>query len=156
MNALERGQLSVWRVQAFITAFLVLAGAGIGEFVLGRTGVPIPGGLVFGAAVLLMIYPTFIAPGRHYRSWGWRVDADELHLHRGVWTKLETIVPFRRVQHIDVSQSWLEGAFHVTSLVLHTAGTVDHRVVLPGLDRETAEKIRDEVRGVIARQDDGH
>lgn len=156
MNPLEPGQLTIWRIHAAIGAVVVLVIAVAAEFVRARVGLPIPMGLIVGVLVLLLIYPTFIRPGHHFRSWAWKVEDEELHLHRGVLTRIETIVPFRRVQHIDVSQSWLERNFHVTSLVLHTAGTVDHRVLLPGLDRATAEKIRDDVRAVIARQDDGH
>lgn len=158
MNPLEPGQLSIWRIHAVIGALVGLAFAFGGEFILSKVPLPFdpPFGLVLGAILLLLVWPTVFRPGRYFRSWAWKSEDEELHIHYGVFTKIETIVPFRRVQHIDVSQSWLERAFHVTSLVLHTAGTVDHRVLLPGLDRETAEKIRDEVRAVIARQDDGH
>lgn len=137
-------------------AVVVLIIAIVAEVVRAKVGLPVPRGLIVVVLALLLIYPTFLRPGHHFRSWGWKVEDEELHLHRGVWTRIETIVPFRRVQHIDVSQSWLERTFHVTSLVLHTAGTVDHRVLLPELDREAAEKIRDDVRAVIAQQDDGH
>ena len=158
MNPLEPGQLSIWRIHALVGAIVALGLAAGGEFVLSRIPLPfdLPFGLILGAVAVLLVWPTFFRPGSYYRSWAWKSEEEELHIHHGILTRVETIVPFRRVQHIDVSQSWLERSFHVTSLVLHTAGTVDHRVLLPGLDRETAEKIRDEVRAVIAQQDDGH
>jgi len=113
-----------------------------------------PFGTLHVIAGLLLIYPAFIAPGRAFRALRWKTEGEELHFHRGVLTRIETIVPFRRVQHVDVTQSALQRSFHVTSLVLHTAGTIDHSVVVPGLSRETAEAIRDEVRAVIAREAD--
>ena len=155
MNPLEPGQLAIWRIHAAIGAVVFMGIAVIGEVVRGAVPLPFPFGLILGGMALALVWPTFFQPGRYFHSWRWRTEDEELHIHRGVLTRIETIVPFRRVQHIDVSQSWLERTFHVTSLVLHTAGTVDHRVLLPGLARETAEKIRDEVRAVIARQDDG-
>jgi membrane protein YdbS with pleckstrin-like domain len=97
----------------------------------------------------LLVYPMFIAPPRHYRALGYLLDADELWIVRGTWTRTITTVPLDRVQHIDVSQGPLERAFAVSRLVLHTAGTLNSLVVLPGLTRATAEGIRDEIRARI-------
>jgi len=154
MNPLEPGQLSVWRVQAFGFGAVVLIAAIVGEVVRAKADLPVPPGTVIGLAVLLLIYPVLISPKKHFLAWGWKSEDEELHLHHGVFTKVETVVPFRRVQHIDVRQGALERHFHVCALVLHTAGTINHRVVLPGLDRRDAEAIRDAVRSVIARDAD--
>jgi membrane protein YdbS with pleckstrin-like domain len=62
------------------------------------------------------------------------------------------VVPLRRVQHLDVAQGPLERAFGVTRLVLHTAGTMNSQIVLPGLTRATAEGIRDEIRAHIRQE----
>jgi uncharacterized protein len=77
------------------------------------------------------------------------MEAEELHIAQGVWTRIETVVPLARVQHIDVSQGPIERGFGVCRLVLHTAGTMNSRVVLPGLARATAERMRDEIRARI-------
>lgn len=153
MNPLEPGQLGLMRVQAIGGAAAALIAVSIAEVVNAAIGL-IPSGIIVSVVALLLIYPTFIAPGRLFRSWGWKSEDEELHLAYGIWTKMETIVPFRRVQHIDVRQNALERTFGVTALVLHTAGTLNSRVVLPGLSRETAEAIRDEARAVIARESD--
>jgi uncharacterized protein len=58
-------------------------------------------------------------------------------------------VPLERVQHIDISQGPLERGFGVCRLLVHTAGTMHSRVVLPGLARATAERMRDEIRARI-------
>lgn len=153
LKPLEPGQLWVMRIGAWTKAavFLVLAIAG--EVVVSRT-TALPFGLVLAGVILLLLWPAFVAPDRRFHAYRWKTADEELHLHRGVLTKVETIVPFVRVQHIDISRSALERAFHVASLVLHTAGTIDHRVTVPGLSRETAERVRDDVRAVIAREAD--
>ena len=151
MTALEPGQLSVMRIHALMLgAFLLLASL-VAESVL-RTAIDLPPGSLPAAVLLLAAYPLAVAPGRRYRAWGYRIDAEELHIAYGVWTLVQTVVPLARVQHIDVSQGPIERSFGVCRLVLHTAGTMHSRVVLPGLRRETAEAIRDEVRARI-RQD---
>ncbi|HEX8449014.1 MAG TPA: PH domain-containing protein, partial [Allosphingosinicella sp.] len=97
-------------------------------------------------AMAVLLYLALIAPPRRYRAWAYAMDGEELQVRRGVWTRVHTLVPLDHVQHIDVSQGPLERAFGICSLVLHTAGTLHSQIVLPGLTRPTAERIRDEIR----------
>lgn len=148
MTPLERGQLGVMRVHAGISAVVLIAGGIAAEIVLARV-LGLPSGLALVPLALLLIYPTFIAPARRYNAWGYAMSEEELRLAHGVWTKVETHVPLARVQHIDVSQGPIERSFGVCRLLLHTAGTANSLVRLPGLSRATAEAIRDEVRARI-------
>ena len=150
MIPLERGQLWVMRIHALTIGALALAAGLLGEAIL-RDNVDLPPGIVTIPLLVLLLYPILVAPGRRYRAWGYAMDADELRIARGVWTRIETIVPLARVQHVDVSQGPIERTFGVCRLVLHTAGTMHSRVVLPGLARATAEALRDEVRGRIVQ-----
>ena len=150
MIPLERGQLWVMRIHALAVGALALAAGLLGEAIL-RDNVDLPPGIVTIPLLVLLLYPILVAPGRRYRAWGYAMDADELRIARGVWTRIETIVPLARVQHVDVSQGPIERTFGVCRLVLHTAGTMHSRVVLPGLARATAEALRDEVRGRIVQ-----
>ena len=102
--------------------------------------------------LVLLIYPSLVGPVRKYRSWGYRMDGEELRLAYGVLTRVETLVPLKRVQHLDISQGPLERTFGVCKLVLHTAGTAHSEVVLPGLSRETAEAMRAEIRTHIRQE----
>ena len=151
MQQVERGQLGVMWVHALLTGILVLILGSIGDTVL-RQNSDLPGGTIIVPLLLLLVYPVLIAPPRRYRALGYRVDSDELRIASGLLVKTETVVPLKRVQHIDVSQGPIERLFGVTRLLLHTAGTMNSLVVLPGLARETAETIRDEIRARI-RQD---
>ena len=150
MIPLERGQLWVMRIHALAVGALALAAGLLGEAIV-RDNVDLPPGIVTIPLLVLLLYPILVAPGRRYRAWGYAMDADELRIARGVWTRIETIVPLARVQHVDVSQGPIERTFGVCRLVLHTAGTMHSRVVLPGLARATAEALRDEVRGRIVQ-----
>jgi hypothetical protein len=62
---------------------------------------------------------------------------------------VRTIVPLRRIQHLDVSQDVLEREFSLGRLVVHTAGSRSSDVVIPGLKLEMAERMRDEVKRYI-------
>ena len=152
MTQLEPGQLWVMRIHSAVAALLLLLAGAAAEMVLReRLAVPL------GAIVLPLLVPiawmVFLAPGRRYRAWGYSFAPDELKVKRGIWTQVRTLVPLERVQHIDISQGPLERAFRVCRLVLHTAGTLHSQVVLPGLSRETAEAMRDEIRTRISAGD---
>ena len=139
------------RVRGAIAGSVLLAAAAAGEAVVDRV-LPLPFGLLLGAALLLFLYLAVLAPPRRYRAWGYGIDPEELQVRRGVWTRVHTVVPLDNVQHIDVSQGPLERVFGICSLVLHTAGTLHSQIVLPGLARGTAERMRDEIRGRIREE----
>jgi membrane protein YdbS with pleckstrin-like domain len=148
MDALERGQLTVMRIHYGAASALAAVAAIIVDWLLSdQVGTPL--GIVTAPVLLLACYAAFAAPGRRYRAWSYAMDADNLRIARGVWHRVETIVPLARVQHIDISQGPVERACGVCRLVLHTAGTMHSRVVLPGLERALAEKMRSAIRARI-------
>jgi membrane protein YdbS with pleckstrin-like domain len=144
LHPIDRGQLHVMRVNAAVTAIVLIVPAIIAEFALADR-IPVRGAIA-GAAVLLGLWIAVFAPSRRWRHWGYAFTGRELHVGRGWWTRVHTIVPVLRVQHIDVAQGPLERSFGVARLILHTAGTDDTTVTLPGITRGTAEGIRDAIR----------
>lgn len=153
MQPVERGQLWVMWIHALWMALVLIAGAITVESAIAKQGGALPTGSILLPLILLLAYPVLFAPRRRYQALGYAVDAEELRIGRGVWTRTETIVPLGRVQHIDLSQGPIERACGVCRLVLHTAGTMNSLVVLPGLSRSTAEAIRDEIRTRIRQSE---
>lgn len=151
MTPLHPGQLSVLRVSLGATAAILMGGVLVLDLVW-RPLDTLPAGLVSGLAGLLLLIALIFLPARRYRSWGYRMDEEELHVRSGLWLRMHTIVPFGRVQHIDVAQGPLARMFGVGTLIRHTAGTRNRAVPLPGLAFEEAGRIRDIIRSKI-RQD---
>lgn len=150
MTPLDSGQLWVMRIHGAIAAAVLIALALAVELVVATIPENLPpSGLIAGLVALALIYPCLVSPGRRYRAWGYRIESDELHTGHGVLTRVFTVVPFVRVQHIDVAQGPIERVFGVSRLMLHTAGTEHSLVVLPGLSAETAERLRDDIRARI-------
>ncbi len=151
LTPMDRGLLRLMQIRGAMAGGAMLTAAAAGEVALA-TLTEIPSGLLLGAALLLLLYLALLAPPRRYRAWGYGIDDEELQVRRGVWIRVQTVVPLDHVQHIDVSQGPLERAFGICSLVLHTAGTLHSQIVLPGLTRATAEGMRDEIRRRIREE----
>ena len=90
-----------------------------------------------------------VAPNRVYRRLGYAIDGRLLRTVRGWLFHIDTVVPFVRVQHIDVIRGPVDKLFGTASLVVHTAGTHNSIVTLPGLSPDRAAKIRETIRGEI-------
>lgn len=82
-------------------------------------------------------------PGISYQFVSYRVDELGIEIRRGVYWREVTTVPRSRVQHTDVSQGPLERRYGLGTLVIHTAGTANAKVTLPGLEHGVAGRIRD-------------
>ena len=148
MRPLHPSHRNVLRIRAALFAgALVLAAAGADALLLRETR--LPWGIAPGAALLIGLLIVLVMPQRRYRAWGWRMDEDELRIASGVMVKSERVVPFGRVQHIDVVRGPLQRGYGLASLVLHTAGTRSGAIMLPGLEAEEAEAMRDHIRGRI-------
>ena len=87
-----------------------------------------------------------LAPDRIYRRLGYALDSRLLRTVRGWLFHTDTIVPFVRVQHIDVMRGPFDKLFGTATLVVHTAGTHNSIVTLPGLSPDRAAEIREAIR----------
>jgi len=136
LNPLEQGQLKAMRLSAAVfwtIATLVSIGPGFG---LAQAFDWFPIWLPAVVIAPIGLWSVLIATPARWARWGWAWRLARRH----------TIVPAARVQHIDVTQGPVERMFGVATLVLHTAGTANSQVDLPGITRETAEEIRDAIR----------
>jgi membrane protein YdbS with pleckstrin-like domain len=79
---------------------------------------------------------------RRYRAWGYAEREDDLLIRRGVMFARLSVVPYGRMQFIDVTAGPLERAFRLATVRLHTAAAAtDARI--PGLASEEAARLRD-------------
>jgi uncharacterized protein len=102
--------------------------------------------LVVAAVVIARV------PLRRFRATGYSVEGHRLRIVRGLLVRTDTTVPFGRVQHIDVRQGPLERIFGLATLTVHTAGTHNASVHLPGLGYDDAVAMRQAIRTHIERE----
>lgn len=108
----------------------------------------------FSALVLLPALGVWLGL-RRYRYARWLVDDTGFGYRRGRMWQVETRVPRTRVQHVDLRQGPLERALRLATLVVHTAGTRESAVAVPGLDADDAARLRDLLARQIDEDDDG-
>ena len=95
---------------------------------------------------LIALLTIVLAPQRTYARLRYGLDGRLLQVVRGWMFHTDTVVPLVRVQHIDVTRGPLDKTFGTATLVLHTAGTHNSIVTVPGLAPERAAGIRDTIR----------
>lgn len=138
-NALRARAASFW-VPLFLASLVinatVLAGTPFSGFL------PVVVGLIGLSGII-------VAPDRIYRRLGYAIDGRLLRTVRGWLFHTDTVVPFVRVQHIDVTRGPFDKMFGTATLVVHTAGTHNSIVTLPGLSPERASEIREAIRSEI-------
>jgi hypothetical protein len=96
----------------------------------------------FAVVPLVLGAVAWVVVGRRYRSWGYGEREDDLLVRRGVMFFRLSVVPYGRMQFIDVQAGPLERVFGLATVRLHTAAAAtDARI--PGLARDEAARLRD-------------
>jgi membrane protein YdbS with pleckstrin-like domain len=142
------------RISVGLTAIPLVIGSVFLDAVLsaaGEGGWPLPFGTIIGVVVFLALALIIRLPGRRWLARGYNMSADRLRVVKGILWRSDTVVPFGRVQHIDVDQGPIERALDIATLTLHTAGNHNSSVTLPGLKHQVASDMREDIRQRIKR-----
>jgi uncharacterized protein len=98
------------------------------------------------AAVVLVLAGIVVAwmLGRRVRAWAFTERADDLIVTRGIMFRRISVVPYGRMQFVDVTAGPLERIFGLATVRLHTAAAAsDARI--PGLAAEDAARLRNQL-----------
>lgn len=160
MKAMPEKQLdprvkAVWRINdaIWITLIALLVASGVVPLAIVFPSVSMILLLAFAAcfAVVYIIWLVVLPPIRYVR-WRYEVSDDYLDIAKGIiWRKRYTI-PFIRVQNTDTRQGPILRMFGLASVTVATAAK-EH--VIPGLDFQIAEQLRDRAAELarLARED---
>ncbi|WP_199716512.1 PH domain-containing protein [Micromonospora musae] len=129
----------IWVELLRLAAVLAVVGVGV---VIGWV---LSGHWIFGlalAVVLLLGVGRAVSIVRAVGAWGYAERSDDLLVRHGLLVRRLSIVPYARMQFVDVSAGPLERAFDLATVQLHTAAAAsDARV--PGLRPAEASRLRD-------------
>ncbi len=125
-------------VLAAVTAVVLLAG------LVAALLLDVVVWLVALGVVALLVLATFgwVLVGRNARRWGYAERGEDLYITRGAFYRRLVVVPYGRMQYVDVQAGPLDRAYGIARIQLHTAspGTSAH---IPGLPADEAARLRD-------------
>ena len=92
--------------------------------------------------------------GRRVRAWGFAEREDDLLVRRGVMFRRMSVIPYGRMQYVEVTAGPFERTFGLATVQMHTAAAAsDARV--PGLPAEEAARLRDQLTSLGESQATG-
>jgi membrane protein YdbS with pleckstrin-like domain len=83
-----------------------------------------------------------VAVERRYAAWGYLEREDDLLVRRGVLVRRTSVVPYGRMQYVDVTAGPLARRYGLATVTLHTAAAATDASV-PGLRAAEAARLRD-------------
>jgi len=125
---------------------MILVGA-LAAFALVVAGIAVAASLPYigvGGAVVVGIVTAvgWRWIGRNQRAWGYTERDDDLLVRRGVAFRELIVVPYGRMQFVDVTDGPVQRRFGLSTVQLHTAAAkTDARI--PGLTPSEAARLRD-------------
>jgi len=97
--------------------------------------------IAIGIVIALILLRLLFLP-RSLRTWGYAERADDLLVRHGLLYRRLSIVPYGRMQFVDVTAGPMERLFRLATVQLHTAAAATDAKI-PGLPPEEAARLRD-------------
>jgi membrane protein YdbS with pleckstrin-like domain len=131
--------LAVRRIEvAVVTVPLAIVGGLAGTAASAAAGIGIALAVVAGGLVAERFF------ARRVASWGFAERNEDLMIRRGVLVRRQSVIPYGRMQFIDITAGPLERSLGLATLRMHTAAAAsDARI--PGLEQAVAARLRDQL-----------
>ena len=82
--------------------------------------------------------------GRRIRAWGYAERDEDLLVKRGLMFRRMSVIPYGRMQYVEVTAGPFERSFGLATVQMHTAAAAsDARI--PGLAAPEAARLRDQL-----------
>lgn len=133
----SRDLIWVELIQLAILMVFVFVGLGIGWALAGHWLF----GLALGLSILMTGWRISVII-RAVHAWGYAERDNDLLVRHGLLIRRLSIVPYARMQFVDVTAGPLERAFNLATVQLHTAAAASDAQV-PGLRPAEASRLRD-------------
>ena len=92
--------------------------------------------------VVVLAAVGWVQVGRNARWWAYAERDEDLYVRHGVMFRRLVVVPYGRMQYVDVTAGPIERAFGLATVQLHTAAAATDAKV-PGLPPAEAARLRD-------------
>jgi hypothetical protein len=99
---------------------------------------------ILGVLVLIFVLIIIeIEKGFQKRKFG--IREKDIIFQKGFFVFKETIVPYKRIQHVEVRQGLLFKAFKLFTLKIYTAGSSTGDLSIKGLNQANSDKIKAQI-----------
>jgi membrane protein YdbS with pleckstrin-like domain len=101
---------------------------------------------IFSIPLILLltgVWPGLLIP-RQVKAIGYAERDEDLLIRQGIFFQRLMVVPYGRMQYVDVAVGPLERAFKLASVKLHTASPQTNASI-PGLPAEEAARLREQL-----------
>lgn len=153
MAKLDRRVVSVWRWSTAFWGTCSAIGGGLAAWLflhhLTRLWVLAGPIILLGTAVA-----AWLRPPQVWSHWSYEVGQHALELSHGVWFQEHSVVPWSRVQHVDISHGPLDRRYGLAQLKIHTASAKTD-AKLPGIEAAEAERLRLDILNRYRRATEG-
>lgn len=126
---------AIWLVHYCALPVLVCVGLLMGSAAAGDASIALA-----GLAVLLLLgLPAVLLAFLEYRYWSWSTTEQAVELTHGIIVRHVSVVPYHRIQQIDIERSPLERMLGIATLVLRSAAaTTDAKIPGVAIDQSDA------------------
>jgi membrane protein YdbS with pleckstrin-like domain len=128
----RRISLLLWYVLVVVAVVVLLVVPGVPRWIPAAAA---------GAAVAVFVWAWWLI-GRRCRSWGYAERADDLLVTRGILMRRLVVVPYGRMQLVDVKAGPIDRMLGIAGVQLHTAAATTDAAI-PGLTPDVAAGLRD-------------
>jgi uncharacterized protein len=133
----SRSLITVELINRTVWVVIVLAGLTVGAVLTDHW--------IWRAAMAVVVAVAIwrsLVTVRAVKAWGYAERDNDLLVRHGLVIRRLSIVPYARMQFVDVTAGPLERAFKLATVQLHTASAASDAKI-PGLPPEEASRLRD-------------
>lgn len=112
-----------------------------------------PINITVGIIILLLLVNTFIYPIIEYKQWRYIINKDKVDFIHGIYITKRTIVPMVRIQHIVITEGFINRFFNLANVDIHTAGGIH---TIPNIELEKAKEISEYLKDKISKKVEGY
>ncbi len=92
---------------------------------------------------------------KRFANWRFDVREDHIEIKKGVFIIVSIYAPYVRIQHIDTVRNPVSRILGLSSLRIYTAGSKGADLTIPGLDKEKAEYIQEQLKQKAIQSEKG-
>lgn len=146
----DKAYLKVLRILYTFWALLVFGGIVLLDYIITLPSLAFYPLLGF-FTVLFSFIIVDIELGFNRRKFG--IRAKDLIFQKGFFVFKQTIVPYKRIQHVEVKQGLVFKAFKIFTLKVYTAGSSTGDLSIAGLNQNDASKLKAQILKVADLDD---